>query len=389
MNTARILPVEDEAVTAIDLTDTLKSFGYEVLDPVMSGEKALAVVRDHSPDLVLMDIRLNGAEDGITTAAKIWDEMGVPIVFLTAYSDEETLAKVKLARPFGFILKPFKDRELHAVIQVALENSRQVSKEKKIQIAFNSNSSLKHDSIEFCSSKLTPLDFLKRIDPIRKLPEKAIQELANGCRFQTFSKNETLCHEGDSHMSAFIVASGRIALLKTTSSGKELTVGLLPPGDVFSVAISLDDTPSSYTMVAHGDSNILTMSTTLIRVLLSDFPHLYKEFHEEVKERLDRSHDFSLRLAHESVEVRIATALLELVSDFGSSKQGDDFYIVHVTRQQLAQIAGTTIETAIRSTRSMEKDGILDLSQPALIKIIDLKMLQRISTEIEEEEAEE
>ncbi len=117
----RILVVEDEAVIARDLQRTLAALGYTVLPPVPSGDLALAAVASMHPDLVLMDIRIQGAIDGIETAARIRDQHGSPVIYLTAHSDEATIARAKATGAYGYILKPFSDRSLRSGIEVALQ----------------------------------------------------------------------------------------------------------------------------------------------------------------------------------------------------------------------------------------------------------------------------
>ncbi|MBI5386677.1 MAG: PAS domain S-box protein [Verrucomicrobia bacterium] len=120
MNPHRILVVEDEAIVAMDLQDRLVSLGYELAGRAASGEQALALAGEARPSLVLMDIRLQGAIDGIAAAKEIRRQFKVPVIFLTAYSEDSTLQRAKLAEPFGYILKPFEDRELKSAIEIAL-----------------------------------------------------------------------------------------------------------------------------------------------------------------------------------------------------------------------------------------------------------------------------
>jgi PAS domain S-box-containing protein len=120
MSSASILVVEDEAIVALDLSQRLTRLGYRVIATVDQGEKAVAATLTHNPDLVLMDLRLAGAMDGIAAAQQIAQVADVPIVFLTAHSDPETLARACLTGPFGYILKPFNERELHTQLEIAL-----------------------------------------------------------------------------------------------------------------------------------------------------------------------------------------------------------------------------------------------------------------------------
>lgn len=119
MEEKRILIVEDEIITAADIRESLQDMGYTVLAIVSSGEEAIIKVEENNPDLVLMDIMLSGEMDGIETAKQILLRFNIPVVYLTAYSDKIILERAKITEPFGYILKPFNERELHINIEIA------------------------------------------------------------------------------------------------------------------------------------------------------------------------------------------------------------------------------------------------------------------------------
>jgi len=125
--TVRILVVEDEDAVAADIQRRLKSFGYASAAASTDSE-ALSIAREMKPDLVLMDIKLKGATDGIMLAQKLRDSFGIPAVYLTAYSDAPTVSRAKLTNPLGYLLKPFTDSELHAAIEIALHKQAADSK---------------------------------------------------------------------------------------------------------------------------------------------------------------------------------------------------------------------------------------------------------------------
>lgn len=124
MNPCRILIVEDEALVAMEIEERLEVMGYQVTGRAASGVQALALLEETRPDLALMDIRLQGAMDGIAVAERIRKISKVPVIFLTAYSEDETLERAKVAEPSGYILKPFNDRELRSSIEIALYKHR-------------------------------------------------------------------------------------------------------------------------------------------------------------------------------------------------------------------------------------------------------------------------
>ena len=120
MSDAKILIVEDERIVAKDIEKRLLKLGYGVTGIISSGEKALESVESAYPDLVLMDIRLKGKIDGIETAEGIRKKHDIPIVYITAYGSEEIVERARATEPFGYLLKPFEDRELRTAIEIAL-----------------------------------------------------------------------------------------------------------------------------------------------------------------------------------------------------------------------------------------------------------------------------
>ncbi len=117
---ARILIVEDERITAEDLRDILVDLGYDVVGVVSSGAEAIAAVERTSPDLALMDIRIKGEMDGTETARILRQRFNVPVIYLTAHADRQTLDRAKVAEPLGYIVKPFQETELQASVEIAL-----------------------------------------------------------------------------------------------------------------------------------------------------------------------------------------------------------------------------------------------------------------------------
>jgi diguanylate cyclase len=116
----KILIVEDESIIAEDIADSLIALGYRVTAIVYSGEEALQSAAEERPDLVLMDVNLQGEIDGITTGERMRSRFQIPVIYLTAYADENTLRRVNSTKPFGYIVKPFEEKNLHTTIQLAL-----------------------------------------------------------------------------------------------------------------------------------------------------------------------------------------------------------------------------------------------------------------------------
>ena len=120
----KILIVEDEVLVAGSMERKLVKFGYRVAGICSSAEEALEMMRETHPDMVIMDIRLDGETDGIDTAAVIERDYEVPVIFITAYADDGTIERAKTTKPYGYIVKPFSEQELKSTIEIALYRSR-------------------------------------------------------------------------------------------------------------------------------------------------------------------------------------------------------------------------------------------------------------------------
>ncbi|AKB43358.1 MULTISPECIES: response regulator [Methanosarcina] len=125
----RILIVEDEHIVAMGIKKMVKSLGYTVTGVASSGEDAISKAESTFPDVVLMDIMLKGNMDGVEAAGEIRERFDVPVVYLTAYSDNKILERAKKTEPFGYIVKPFDEKDLHSSIEIALHRHRK-EKEK-------------------------------------------------------------------------------------------------------------------------------------------------------------------------------------------------------------------------------------------------------------------
>lgn len=121
---SKILIVEDESIVALDIKRRLENLGYCVTGMATRATQAMALVEDELPDLVLMDINLNDTMDGVDIANSLREKYRVPVIFLTAYSEDATMARASEARPYGYLLKPFSERDLYAVIKISLERSK-------------------------------------------------------------------------------------------------------------------------------------------------------------------------------------------------------------------------------------------------------------------------
>lgn len=149
----KVLVVEDESIVSKDIQHCLKSKGYIVVGAANTGERAIELAEETHPDIILMDIMLKGKMTGIEAAEKIREKHDIPVVFLTAYTDEDTLAKAKITEPYGYIIKPFKEVDLHTNIEMAVYKHQKDAGIKKERDMLYSLAEGKETGILFVKSK--------------------------------------------------------------------------------------------------------------------------------------------------------------------------------------------------------------------------------------------
>lgn len=148
MTQATILVVEDEGIVAQEIKSRLEKTGYSVCAVAHDGNTAIAHAGEMRPDLILMDIRLKGEMDGVEAAGLIGERFGIPVVYLTAYTDPATLERAKVKDPFGYVVKPFETRSLMVSIEIALHRHRGESERiyrEKLQAVLETAGAICHE----------------------------------------------------------------------------------------------------------------------------------------------------------------------------------------------------------------------------------------------------
>ncbi len=153
--------VEDEGVVALQIRESLESMGYAVPLIALTGEEAVDKLLETEPDLVLMDIKLTGALNGIEAARKIRGRLDVPVVYLTAFSDEETLALAQGTDPYGYVLKPFEEKSLHAIIEMSLAKHRRLLQARESGLWMSALAESMTEAVLICDAK----GYVKFINP--------------------------------------------------------------------------------------------------------------------------------------------------------------------------------------------------------------------------------
>ena len=136
MTLPKILVVEDEAITSLELTRMLKRWGFEVVGDVVSGQEALDMARDLKPDLIIMDIHLKGDMSGVDAAKEISKIYDVPIIFLTAHGNQAIISKAKEVKPVHYIIKPYRENELRFAVESGLEKHKIFTEMKNSDLSY-------------------------------------------------------------------------------------------------------------------------------------------------------------------------------------------------------------------------------------------------------------
>lgn len=371
----RVLIVEDEGIVAFDISEELQKLGYEVVDNAASGEDAIRLAEELKPDLIFMDVNLATSMDGIQAASVIQKSQNIPIIFLTAHAEESTLQRAKQVRPYGYIIKPFEKEELRVAAELAIARVEReqegVKQEAESEdMVFDTRSidpNLDVNSIEY------RIEILRRIPFFRKLTDTEIQKLCMASTLKEIDAGQSLIENGENAKGGFVIISGRFSTVKSTEAGKELTIELLSASDLTGILIGLDDQVSNFSVRAQVDSRVLWILTEPLRQLMKERPELYSDLLNVSNERVRRFGELALSLAHSRVEERIVRTLLALAPRFGKGTSQEGQVRLFLTRKELADLTGTTPETAIRATKAMEREGLLDLTYAGIIKILSVE----------------
>jgi signal transduction histidine kinase len=175
---ARILIVEDERITSDHLRRLLKRRGYEVAGIASNGNQALDQMKNDHPDLMLVDIGLPGIYDGVQIAQRARQEYGIPVVFLTAFSDADTIRRARESEPYGFIVKPFVDEELHATIEIALQQHLERTRRKEETLATAKVLSSTKEELRAVTARLFRIQEEERAQIARNLHDDVSQRVS-------------------------------------------------------------------------------------------------------------------------------------------------------------------------------------------------------------------
>jgi|GEM_PF-961601 len=380
----RIFVVEDDVMLSMDIGATLLGFNYEIVGTSSSGEDALKLIESAKPDLILMDIGLSGKLDGVQTAEQLALRIATPVLFLTGITEESTLQRAKLTQPCGYLIKPFDPTELRVAIELGLYRGSLAAQQLEQPHGTNGIEADEIIEREFAATdeafkgdgnKDTKIQLLAKVALFSALPRTELDKLSDLCRIREFSGGEFIFHEGSPALGGFVLLSGKIAVTKSAVSGKTLILQLLSAGDVYGLFFLLKEFAGSCAARAQVDCRVLWLPDQAFAELKKRTPEIVSGMLSQVGTAMVRSFELSSSLAHSRVEARIINALLSLLPA-GNPKVSPAAGRLFMTRKELADLTGTTPETAIRVTKNLERAHLLDLTRPGIIKIPNREALK-------------
>lgn len=382
MSEARILIVEDEPLVADDIERTLKKLSYQVVGRAVSGQEAIELTEKLRPDLALMDISIKGKMDGVETGKTLKERFGTALIYLTAHSDQATFDRAKITEPYGYVVKPFQEADLRIGLGLALYKRSQEMKgvaPPEVDAVSSVRPPVKEVSI---AEPVDPrqreiMRFLSTIDLFSSLPPADMRALVEQCKIEQHSHGSMIACEGEEQLSCFLVFEGRVSLVKSSENGNQLVVEMLFPGDLFSIVSAFEEDVACLTARAQKNVRIIRCPKEFFFSLLTRQPEFYKVFVRESSRRLKTAHNMMRAIAHDKVESRIASVLAELAKRPSACPVPEEGIVI--TRQEIADLTGTSVETAIRVTRAMEEEGILALAKRGTIRILRPKELKEVA----------
>ena len=368
-----VLVVDDGCIPALNLHGRISKLGYEVISLSVGSDASIARSAKSKPDLAVMDFFYDTDTDDVSTAERVRAVLDIPVIFVTAEDLRRASADI--------LQKPFDDRELKTAIDTAIDRNREIGTQAKLRPGIKKPRS-PTAPISDDKGSTEAYELVCQIPAFKQLSEQAKKELVAQARFAEVAAGEYIAFEGDEDEASFIVVSGRFAMTKSSAGGKELIVQLLGPGDFVGMIYAIEKLPARLSARAQCDSEVLWIQTSVLLRVLKEHPDLYKGFMEYLAAYLHLSHTVSHGLAHDSVKVRIASLLLSLVAKFSRVRNElSSPIVIDITRQQIADLTGTTPETAIRVTRAMHAAKIINVSSPGVLRIVDIEALKKIAQE--------
>lgn len=335
-STKKILLIEDNKDMRENTAEILELSNYEVLT-AKNGKEGVELAQKYLPNLIICDIMMP-VLDGygvLHLLSKSSETASIPFIFLTAKAERSDFRKGMEMGADDYVTKPFDDIELLNAIERRLMKTELMKKE------FSKNM---EGLNEFITS-------VKGIEDLKKL--SADRDI------RTYKKKENIYAEGGNPKGVFFVVNGKVKAYKTHEQGKELITGLYKTGDFFGYLDLLEEGKYSDTATALEDSEICMIPKEDFFALVYKNAEVSRKFIQMLSDNLRDKEEQLIKLAYNSVRKRVAEALVKLADHY--KKDEDKHFSMNVSREDLANLAGTATETTIRTLSDFKEEGLVEV----------------------------
>lgn len=222
------------------------------------------------------------------------------------------------------------------------------------------------------------LSFVSQVAPFREVSPDEIEKFCAACSVTKVQAKQDIFAEGALGNVGYLVLSGRVAMIKRSPNGKEFIAELLPAGELFGVIVLLNSQSYPLTARAQVASELLAIPAAAVESLTAHNAEFMRQLMGIMTNRMKSLQNVARSLAHDSVDVRVAATLLALIPRFGRGGESD-IVEIEITRQEIADLTGIELETASRVVKSFEREGMLDLSRPKIVRILQQRPLQDVA----------
>lgn len=349
----KILFIEDDIVVRENTAELLQLANYEVITAA-NGKIGVAEAKKHLPDIIICDImmpELNGY-GVLQILSKEADTRYIPFIFLSAKTEREDIRKGMNLGADDYLTKPFDESELFSAIESRLA---------KVAILEENIQNKNIDVIDGAEQQLKTLDQLKNYFT------DTIEEYS-------FSPGEIIYHEGDNSNFVFLIHSGVVKTYKSDKQGKELITALHKEDDFFGITSFTHNIPYQETATAIEESKILRLSKNDLKNILQNNHEVTLELIDYLTDNVSEIKEHLLEMAYSSVRKKTANTILQFTKKI-KTRPGE---AIHISRSDLASIAGIATETFIRTLSDFKKEGIIGI-EGRNIKIINIDKLKKVN----------
>lgn len=347
-----ILVIEDNSDVRDNIVEILELSGYKVIE-AENGKVGVQKAQAELPDLILCDIMMP-VMDGygvLYILSKNKETSSIPFIFLTAKADAKEVREGMIKGADDYITKPFEELELLQAIEVRME------RKSKLAEAQSQEPIQQLNSLIDLSADISALD----------------KEIANS-KVQSYSKKETIYHEGNNPIYVYQVQHGKVKQFKSNLDGKDLITNIAGPGEFFGYTAVLRDTVYEESAMAMEDTSCKLISKEDFIKLISVNPSVSGAMVKLLANRVTEDQDELLSLAYNSVRKRVANGLLKLAENYDKGLEGGYF---PAYREDLANIVGTASESVIRVLAEFKEDKLIKI-EGRQISILDADKLAHL-----------